>query len=214
MNDPITIREMAPDDCDRVSEIRVRGWQHAYKGLMPQPYLDALSVADDAERRRTFFVRAGSEVVNLVAERDGEVVGWACHGPYRDGEFRTEDAELYAIYVDVEQFGAGVGPALLRESIRQGQRPRATVLRAGGVRGRRYRGALRRGRGRRTGGAVRAGAARLTAHLCYRCFGMRASACTAASARAGCARASFRTGAARWSPSLPSPSTQASATRR
>ncbi|WP_105970104.1 GNAT family N-acetyltransferase [Streptomyces geranii] len=116
MNDPIIVREMTLDDCDRVSEIRVRGWQHAYKGLMPQPYLDALSVAEDAERRRTFFVGAGSEVVNLVAERAGEVVGWACHGPYRDGEFRTEDAELYAIYVDVGQFGAGAGPALLRES--------------------------------------------------------------------------------------------------
>lgn len=118
-NDPILVREMTLDDCERVSEIRVRGWQHAYKGLMPQPYLDALSVADDAERRRTFFVGAGSEVVNLVAERAGEVVGWACHGPYRDGEFRTDDAELYAIYVDVKQFGAGVGPALLRESVRR-----------------------------------------------------------------------------------------------
>jgi ribosomal protein S18 acetylase RimI-like enzyme len=119
MNDPILVREMALDDCDRVSEIRIRGWQHAYRGLMPQPYLDALSVAEDAERRRTFFVRAGSEVVNLVAERAGEVVGWACHGPYRDGEIRTDDAELYAIYVDAGQFGAGIGQSLLREAVRR-----------------------------------------------------------------------------------------------
>jgi ribosomal protein S18 acetylase RimI-like enzyme len=119
MNDPILVREMTFDDCDRVSEIRIRGWQHAYKGLMPQPYLDALDVAEDAERRRTFFVRAGSEVVNLVAEQAGEVVGWACHGPYRDDEIRTDDAELYAIYVDVGQFGAGVGQALLGEAIRR-----------------------------------------------------------------------------------------------
>ncbi|MDX3451339.1 GNAT family N-acetyltransferase [Streptomyces sp. ME02-8801-2C] len=116
MNDPILVRAMVHDDCERVSEIRIRGWQHAYKGLMPQPYLDALSVSEDAERRRTFFVRAGSEVVNLVAERAGEIIGWACHGPYRDGEIRTDDAELYAIYVDVGQFGAGVGQALLREA--------------------------------------------------------------------------------------------------
>ncbi|WP_329268937.1 GNAT family N-acetyltransferase [Streptomyces sp. NBC_01451] len=119
MNDPILVREMALDDCDRVSEIRIRGWQHAYKGLMPQPYLDALSVTEDAERRRTFFVRAGSEVVNLVAEQAGEVVGWACHGPYRDGEIRTDDAELYAIYVDAGRFGAGVGQSLLREAVRR-----------------------------------------------------------------------------------------------
>lgn len=119
MNDIVRVREMTLDDCDRVSEIRIRGWQHAYQGLMPQPYLEALSAAEDAGRRRTFFVRAGSEIVNLVADQDGEVVGWACHGPYRDGEFRTEDAELYAIYVDVKQFGAGVGQSLLRESVRR-----------------------------------------------------------------------------------------------
>ncbi|WP_055525896.1 GNAT family N-acetyltransferase [Streptomyces graminilatus] len=119
MNDPILVREMTLDDCDRVSEIRVRGWQHAYRGLIPQPYLDSLSAAEDAERRRTFFVGAGSEVVDLVAEQGGEVVGWACHGPYRDGEFRTDDAELYAIYVDAGRFGAGVGRALLGEAVRR-----------------------------------------------------------------------------------------------
>jgi ribosomal protein S18 acetylase RimI-like enzyme len=116
MSDPTTIREMTLADCPRVSEIRIRGWQRAYKGLVPQPYLDALSVAEDAARRRERFGRGGGEVVNLVAERGGEVVGWACHGPYRDGEVRTEDAELYAIYVHPDRVGDGVGSALLRES--------------------------------------------------------------------------------------------------
>ncbi|CAM5533499.1 hypothetical protein SAURM35S_02305 [Streptomyces aurantiogriseus] len=29
------VREMTLADCDRVSEIRIRGWQTAYRGLMP-----------------------------------------------------------------------------------------------------------------------------------------------------------------------------------
>ncbi|MFJ7771899.1 GNAT family N-acetyltransferase [Streptomyces sp. NPDC097107] len=107
-------------DCDRVSAIRVRGWQTAYRGLMPQPYLDRLDVSEDAARRRDLFARAPDEVVNLVAEDGGgEVVGWACHGPYRDGEQLTADAELYALYVDTGRFGTGVGQALLRESVRR-----------------------------------------------------------------------------------------------
>jgi GNAT superfamily N-acetyltransferase len=107
---------MTLDDCPRVAEIRIRGWQTAYKGLIPQSYLDALSVEEDATRRRARFGQGGDEIVNLVAERDGEVIGWACHGPYRDGEVRTEDAELYAIYVHPDRVGGGVGRALLRES--------------------------------------------------------------------------------------------------
>ncbi|MET9408586.1 GNAT family N-acetyltransferase [Streptomyces sp. NPDC002935] len=110
------IREMTLDDCARVAEIRVRGWQSAYKGLIPQSYLDALSVGQDAARRRGNFARGDGTIVNLVAERDGVVVGWACHGPHRDSEVRTGDVELYAIYVHPDLVGQGVGRALLRES--------------------------------------------------------------------------------------------------
>lgn len=109
---------MALADCDRVAQIRVRGWQSAYRGLVPQSYLDGLSVAEDAERRRGHLAQAAAGVVNLVAEdAGGEVVGWACHGPYRDGELLTPDAELYAIYVHPEHVGHGAGQALLAESV-------------------------------------------------------------------------------------------------
>ncbi|MEV6194633.1 GNAT family N-acetyltransferase [Streptomyces sp. NPDC051920] len=125
MNEPTTasapdgprIREMTLDDCERVAEIRVGGWRSAYKGLIPQSYLDRLSVAEDAARRRERLGQGDAAVVNLVAERAGRVVGWACHGPGRDDEVRSGDAELYAIYVDPDVLGQGVGQALLRESV-------------------------------------------------------------------------------------------------
>ncbi|WCE00561.1 GNAT family N-acetyltransferase [Streptomyces sp. HUAS 31] len=118
-DDRIRIRPMTSADCDRVAEIRIGGWRSAYRGLIPQSYLDTLDVAQDAERRRGYFSQGDTSVVDLVAERDGEVVGWACHGPYRDGEARTEDVELYAIYVDPGRYGAGIGRALLQDSVRR-----------------------------------------------------------------------------------------------
>ncbi|MEU0584457.1 GNAT family N-acetyltransferase [Streptomyces sp. NPDC006132] len=109
---------MTLSDCDRVAEIRVRGWQHAYRGMIPQSYLDGLSVAQDAERHRTRLARADGRAVNLVAEdARGEVVGWSCHGPYREGEVLTDDAELYAVYVHPDHLGQGAGRALLAESL-------------------------------------------------------------------------------------------------
>ncbi|MFJ5772992.1 GNAT family N-acetyltransferase [Streptomyces sp. NPDC093094] len=110
---------MTPDDCDRVAAIRVGGWRTAYRGLMPQAYLDGLSVPEDAARHRARFASGDGSVLDLVAERDGEVLGWACHGPYREDEVRTADAELYAIYVDPRRYGDGIGGALLQESLRR-----------------------------------------------------------------------------------------------
>ncbi|MFJ6926056.1 GNAT family N-acetyltransferase [Streptomyces nigra] len=116
----LRIRPMTPDDCDRVAEIRVGGWRAAYRGIVPQSYLDALDVAEDAERRRAHLAGGDGTVVNLVAEEGGRVVGWGCHGPYREDDgSRTEDAELYALYVDPARIGTGAGRALLAESLRR-----------------------------------------------------------------------------------------------
>lgn len=113
----LRVREMTLADCDRVAEIRTRGWQSAYQGLIPQSYLDGLSVEEDAALRRGYLAQGDGSVVNLVAEDPGgELVGWACHGPYRDGDTHTEDAELYALYVDPGRYGGGIGRALMAES--------------------------------------------------------------------------------------------------
>ncbi|MET7937215.1 GNAT family N-acetyltransferase [Streptomyces sp. NPDC005322] len=117
----VRVREMTESDIDAVAAVRVRGWQKAYRGLMPQAYLDGLSVEEDAERRREFFSRGVGDVVNLVAETDrGEgVVGWSCFGPYRDRDLPSGDAELYALYIRPALVGTSVGRALLTESLRR-----------------------------------------------------------------------------------------------
>lgn len=112
----VRVREMTPADCDRVGRIRVGGWRAAYRGLVPQSYLDAMDPARDAAGHRARLARRPGPVLDLVAEQDGDVVGWACHGPYRDGDTHTEDAELYALYVDPGRYGGGIGRALLAES--------------------------------------------------------------------------------------------------
>jgi GNAT superfamily N-acetyltransferase len=110
---------MTAADVDAVAALRVRGWQSAYADLMPHSYLAAMSVVEEAARRRTMFDEAdGARVTNLVSEDDGVVTGWAALGPYRpegphgQGEL-LEGAELYALYVLPEVVGTGTGRALM-----------------------------------------------------------------------------------------------------
>ncbi|WP_326693683.1 MULTISPECIES: GNAT family N-acetyltransferase [unclassified Streptomyces] len=114
---PLLIRGMTADDCEAVAVVRVRGWQFAYAGLIPQPYLDAMDAGEDAVRRRAHFAAGRGRVFNIVAERDGAVIGWACCGPYRPDVPRTGDGELYALYVLPEHLSTGAGRALMAEAL-------------------------------------------------------------------------------------------------
>ncbi|OAR23417.1 acetyltransferase [Streptomyces sp. ERV7] len=107
---------MAVADCEAVAAARITGWRTAYRGLMPQRYLDALSMEADAERRRAYLADADRSVLDVVAERAGEVIGWGCCGPYReDGGGRTADGEVYALYVHPDHWSTGAGRLILAE---------------------------------------------------------------------------------------------------
>ncbi|WP_405997713.1 GNAT family N-acetyltransferase [Streptomyces sp. NBC_00829] len=109
------VRGMTMEDCEAVATVRVRGWRHAYAGLIPQSYLDAMSVGEDAARRRAHLAEGEERITHVVAVQDGEVVGWGCCGPCRDDDAAPGVCELYAIYVLPERIATGVGRALLDE---------------------------------------------------------------------------------------------------
>ncbi|MFG2193583.1 GNAT family N-acetyltransferase [Streptomyces sp. NPDC048639] len=140
----VRIREMDEGDIEAVSAVRVRGWQSAYAGLMPKTYLDAKTVQADAERRREHFAPGRGTVADLVAERGGAVVGWACTGPCRDEDSRPGDGELLALYVLPEHLSTGAGRALLEESVaraaRRGFRRLLLWVVEGNTRARRFYG--------------------------------------------------------------------------
>lgn len=111
------IRAMTLGDCAAVADIRVRGWQAAYAGMIPQGYLDAMDAAEDTERRRAYLTTDGGPL-NLVAETsDATVTGWACYGPCRDKGAHPRSGELYALYVHPARIGTGTGHSLLAEVI-------------------------------------------------------------------------------------------------
>jgi hypothetical protein len=47
------IRRAVADDARGIAQVHVKSWQAAYRGLLPQSYLDALSV----EQREAFWVQ-------------------------------------------------------------------------------------------------------------------------------------------------------------
>ncbi|GBC86048.1 Mycothiol acetyltransferase [bacterium HR12] len=107
----LRIREGEPKDAEAIARIHVRSWQAAYRGQLSDDYLDGLSVADRLEQHRTALENAGP-YRTWVAEEDGRVVGFAVTGPSQDADADERTGELYAVYLDPDRYGRGIGKLL------------------------------------------------------------------------------------------------------
>lgn len=104
------IRRADPQDAMEVARVHVRSWQAAYRGLLPQSYLDQLRPEDRAARYD--FANADPRAPQTLVAVDGQaIVGFATFMPSRDAD-QPDFGELCALYVAPEQWGRGVGAAL------------------------------------------------------------------------------------------------------
>jgi GNAT superfamily N-acetyltransferase len=109
----VRVRDAAPGDGRRFEEVRVAGWRAAYRGIIADEFLDALTVEDArVEQREAWLAAPPPGQVFLVAELDGEAVGGAILLPVRDDDL-DDAAELAALYVDPDRRYGGIGTALL-----------------------------------------------------------------------------------------------------
>ncbi|HVO03619.1 MAG TPA: GNAT family N-acetyltransferase [Candidatus Cybelea sp.] len=113
----IKIRRAKVADGPTIARIHVEAWRDAYAALLPTEYLARMDIKIEAARwsRTAGFTR---QVQNtLVADADGEVVGYAVVGPAR-GNRPVPSGEVYALYVETDWRELGVGRALIESAFR------------------------------------------------------------------------------------------------
>ena len=114
----VRLRRATVDDAPNIARVHVRTWQSAYRGLMPQALLDSLTF-----ERRTGWWKGQLELLKddhrpWIAVDDERVVGFVHAGPSRDDPEGSKVGEIYAIYVDPDCQGKGIGRDLLRHATR------------------------------------------------------------------------------------------------
>jgi L-amino acid N-acyltransferase YncA len=109
MTGELLIRPSRDDDVAAITAIYGHHVLHGVASFEEVPPSEA-----EMARRRAEIV--GREFPYLVAERDGNIVGYCYAGPYRTRigyRFSVEDS----IYIDPGEVGRGIGRALLAEII-------------------------------------------------------------------------------------------------
>ena len=108
----VTIRKPALNEAASTALVHALSWKSAYRGIVPDDYLDAIDVDVWAERHRLSMEEDPEGFVSFVAEMGGEIVGWALGGPNRDPAMGLS-GELFTIYLLPEYLRRGIGRKLI-----------------------------------------------------------------------------------------------------
>lgn len=117
--DPAIIRPATLADVPALAEVHVRSWQWAYRGQLPDEYLDRMpdTLEQRIEARRAELAHLPPEHRWWVVEWDGQLVGFAITEPGRDDDAPPLTGEVRAIYLAQAAAGKGIGRALFAHAV-------------------------------------------------------------------------------------------------
>lgn len=108
------VREARLSDAGAIARVQVHSWQLAYIGLVPQPVLDAMSIAQRTTRWERIL--SGVDAVPasqvLVVGLERSIIAWASFGPARDGS-PPATGEIFGFYAHPNVWSRGVGHQLM-----------------------------------------------------------------------------------------------------
>jgi RimJ/RimL family protein N-acetyltransferase len=112
MNRGIEIRHIREsDDIDAISRVFARSWKTAYRGIVPDDYLDSLQ--DDRWSKRFTDL----DKFLIVTEND-EIIGVTKYSPARD-IYYPDWGEIVAIYLLPSHYHRGIGTQLIRAAVNE-----------------------------------------------------------------------------------------------
>ena len=107
------IRAAVLDDAEAIAAVNAAAWKSAFAGVVSDEYLSSYDGAP--QRRREDLFTASPGAVQLVAEDDGHVVGWAMGHPCEDGDCDPGIVyEVRACYVAPTHWRSGTGRCLMQ----------------------------------------------------------------------------------------------------
>ena len=113
----IVIRNIKYEDIENVVDIKIDGWQTAYRGIVDDDFLDNMDRDTDIEKRKKDWKENGF----IVAEDDNEILGFCRYSEGNDDpeNFPNIDCEIRALYVKSNKKRLGIGKKLFEYVVRE-----------------------------------------------------------------------------------------------
>ena len=108
----LLVRPAVQEDAAAIAQVRVDAWRTTYRGIVPDAYLAAMSVPDNAAYWARILAAGSPNASVFVATERDAVVGFAATNRRDPGKLGF-DAELAAIYLAASHQRRGVGRRLV-----------------------------------------------------------------------------------------------------
>jgi RimJ/RimL family protein N-acetyltransferase len=118
----MTIRLATPDDACGIAEVHVAAWRSAYKGCMPDDFLNNLTVEQNAAVWKR-ALQEPSPGTTVVWEQSQRIAGFCVYGPSRDGDAPINSTgELAAINLHPLYWHRGFGTVMCQYVLAEGEK--------------------------------------------------------------------------------------------
>jgi ribosomal protein S18 acetylase RimI-like enzyme len=139
----VTLRLARLADAPGIAAVHVAAWRATYRGIFPDDVLDGLSLDEFRERHAARLTNpAPADARIWVAEAPGGIVGFSIGGSARDADLAPATGEVYAIYLQPDALGRGIGRDLFTKSLttlrEQGKRAVVVWVAEANARARRF----------------------------------------------------------------------------
>ena len=111
------IRWAQVEDAEALGTIHAESWKTAYKNIMPDDFLNNISI--EKRQKRFEQVLADKTEENAVIVYDDKVVGFICLGKARDEDLDESYGEIWGIYLHPDQWRKGFGRVLINWGVKE-----------------------------------------------------------------------------------------------
>ena len=119
------VRLAQPADAAAIAQLRIDAWRATYRGIIPDAYLDAMSLSDSAAFWERILASGSTHASVFVASEGDAIVGFAAANR-REPPKLGFDGEISAIYLAADRKRRGTGRRLVA-AIAAAQRERGTT---------------------------------------------------------------------------------------
>ncbi|NOT03423.1 MAG: GNAT family N-acetyltransferase [Anaerolineales bacterium] len=111
----LNIHRAVLDDAAHIAQVHIASWRETYQGLVPDDFLNNLSVERRTAQWAASLLNPADEYHNvLVAEVDQKIIGFANFGNERENDANYR-GELFAIYILKSSHNKGIGRKLVHK---------------------------------------------------------------------------------------------------